>query len=124
VLHALGLHLHASKLCYYLRTAPFLTYRNVEDSRIIQARVFLKDLVHDAEDVQKQAAAAQQQQKNWRSLVELKARSSKVLAGELDEQLRVITSLSAKLFRAQANIEAARRTLEQCRIARVAPCSA
>lgn len=95
--------------------------RHVEDTRTIQGRVFLKDLVHDADEVQRQIASAQQQQMKWHKLVEQKAQSSQVLAGELDEQLREMTALTAQLHRTQSNIDAASRSLEECRIQRVIP---
>lgn len=95
------------------------TCRHVEDTRNIQGRVFFKDLVHDAEEVQHKMASARQQQQKWHNLVELKGKSSQVLAGELDEQLREMTALTAKLVRAQHDVDTASRTLEDCRIDRV-----
>jgi Tfp pilus assembly protein FimV len=94
-------------------------YRHVKDTRDIQARVFFKDLLHDSVELQKQMASAQQQQRKWQKLVALKTMSSQVLAGELDEQLREMTALTAKLHNVQSNIDAASNKLEECRITRM-----
>lgn len=95
------------------------TCRHVEDARTIQGRVFFKDLVQDAEEVQHKMASTQQQKQKWQKLVELKGKSSQLLASEMDEQLREMTALTSKLRRAQSEIDAASHALEECRVDRV-----
>ena len=94
-------------------------HRHVEDARTIQGRVFFKDLVRDAEEVQHKMESTQQLKQKWQRLLELKDKSSQLLATEMDEQLREMTALTAKLRRAQSEIDAASRNLEECRIDRV-----
>lgn len=78
--------------------------------------MFYKDLAQDAKELQLQKESAQEQQQKWHQLVELKAKSSSILAKDLDEQLREMTSLTAKLRQTQSDIDAATEKLEECRI--------
>lgn len=85
----------------------------------MQGRVFQRDYAHDSVELQGMVASVGKEQQRREGLLELKATTAERLNGELDDQLRQTTRLTAVLQRTKADGATASSNLEQCRVKRV-----